>query len=139
MFKQILLPVDLTDKHRRALDLGAELALQSGGTVTLLHVIEVIPGLSMDEERNFYRRLEQMARAHLGRLGQPLAERRVLWRAEVRYGHRAPECARYAAEAASDLIILTAPRFDPDHPAAGWGSMSYRIGLLAPCPVLLVK
>ena len=36
MFKKILLPVDLTDKHKPALDMAARLAEQNGGTVTLL-------------------------------------------------------------------------------------------------------
>jgi nucleotide-binding universal stress UspA family protein len=69
MFKKILLPVDLTDKHGPALDLAADLAKQSGGGILLLHVIEVIAGLSMEEEKDFYGRLEKMARGHLKRLG----------------------------------------------------------------------
>src|SRR5262249_10650908 len=113
MFQKILLPVDLTEKHRQALDVAAELALQSGGAVTLLHVIEIIPGLSMEEERDFYNRLERIARSHLNRLGQQLEQRHVSWRAEVLFGSRAPESVRYAVEATSDLIILTAPRIDP--------------------------
>jgi hypothetical protein len=39
----------------------------------------------------------------------------------------------------SVLGILTAPRLDAAVPSAGWGSMSYRIGILSQCPVLLVK
>jgi hypothetical protein len=63
VFKKILLPVDLTDKHLPALDVAADLAKQSGGEVLLLHVIEVISGLSMEEERDFYGRLEKRAPA----------------------------------------------------------------------------
>ena len=61
------------------------------------------------------------------------------WRAEVRSGTRAPDVVRYAGEVGADLIVLTAPRFDPEHPAAGWGSLSYKVGILSSCPVLLVK
>jgi nucleotide-binding universal stress UspA family protein len=139
MFKKILLPVDLTDKHRQALDIAGELAAQSGGEVILLHVVETIPGLSMEEERPFYNRLERVARSHLEGLGKRLAERKVPCRVDVRYGNRAPESTRYATEMTADLIILTAPRFDPTVPGAGWGSMSYKIGILSPCPVLLVR
>jgi hypothetical protein len=39
----------------------------------------------------------------------------------------------------ADLIVLTAPRIDPDHPVAGWASLSFKISLLAECPILLVK
>jgi nucleotide-binding universal stress UspA family protein len=139
MFKKILLPVDLTDRHDQALEIAAELATQSGAGVTLLHVIETLAGASLEEERDFYGRLERAARAHLHRLGRQLDERKVSWQAEILYGNRAPETARHAAKTDADLIILTAPRFDPANPVGGWGSMSYKIGLLSPCPVLLVK
>ena len=139
MFKNILLPVDLTDRHQPALATAAELARQGGGDITLLHVVEIIPGLSLDEERVFYHRLERMARAHLERLGEALTRRQVPWHLEVRFGARAPEVARYAREQGSQLVVLTSPQPDQDNPAAGWASLSYKIGVLSPCPVLLVK
>jgi nucleotide-binding universal stress UspA family protein len=139
MYRKILLPVDLTDKYGQALDAAAELAGQSGGEVILLHVVEVIAGLSMDEERGFYDRLEKTARSHLRRLGDRLGQRKVTWRAEVLYGHRGPEVVRYARDAGTELIVLTSPRIDPNNLAAGWGSLSYKLSLVAPCPVLLVK
>jgi universal stress protein A len=139
MFKNILLPVDLTEKHGQALNAAAELAAQSGGTVTLLHVIETIAGVSREEEKEFYGRLERAARAHLDRLGRRLGEGKVSWQAVIRYGNRAQESVRYALEATTDLVILTAPRLDPAIPSPGWGSMSFRIGILSQCPVLLVK
>ncbi len=74
MFKKILLPVDLTDKHKPALDAAAKLAGQYGGTVTLLHVVEIIPGLPMEEEGTFYGRLERVARNQLQQLGKRLEE-----------------------------------------------------------------
>jgi nucleotide-binding universal stress UspA family protein len=139
MFRHILIPLDLTDKHRQAVAIGAELASQSGGTVTLLHIIEKIPGLSDEEEKSFYSRLERTARSHLENYADSLKVRRVNVQLEVYCGPRAPEVARYAREKGVDLVVLTAPRLDPQHPAAGWGSLSYRVGILAPCPVLLVK
>jgi nucleotide-binding universal stress UspA family protein len=139
MFQKLLLPVDLSDRHGPALEATAELAGQSGGEVVLLHVIEVIAGLSLDEEKDFYRRLEQAARNHLGHLGHTLEQRGIPWRAEILYGHRGPEIVRQARETGADLIVLTAPRLDPSNLAGGWGSLSYKVGIAAPCPVLLVK
>jgi universal stress protein A len=139
MFEKILLPVDLSDKHQAAIEAAAELARQHGGEVTLLHVIEVIPGLPIEEEKAFYDRLERRARTHLERLGNLVLQRRISTRLVVVLGNRAPEIARYASETGTNLIVLTAPRLDPEHPVAGWGSLSYRVGLLAQCPVLLVK
>jgi nucleotide-binding universal stress UspA family protein len=139
MFKKILLPVDVSDRHGQALDAAADLAGPGGGEITLLHVIEVIAGLTMEEEKDFYRRLEKTARAKLAQLGDRLKPRNVAWRAEVLYGNRGAEVVRHARETGTDLIVLTAPRFDPQHPDASWGSLSYAVGMLAPCPVLLVK
>jgi nucleotide-binding universal stress UspA family protein len=139
MFKKILLPVDLSDRHGQAVDVAADLAEQSGGEIVLLHVIEVIAGLSMEEEKHFYNRLDRAAKAHLEHLGGSLKQRKGAWRAELLYGNRVVEIVRHAREAGTDLIVLTSPRIDPEHPAIGWGSLSYKVSMLSPCPVLLVK
>ncbi len=138
MFRKILLPVDMADRHVQALGIAAEMAGPEG-EVVLLHVIEVIAGLTMEEEKPFYTRLEKAARAHLAKLGSDLGARKVQSRAEIRFGNRVAEIAKYAADDVTDLIVLTAPRFAPSDPAPSLGSMSYRVGLFAPCPVLLVK
>jgi nucleotide-binding universal stress UspA family protein len=139
MFKNILLPVDLSDRHQQALDVATNLAKQSGGEITLLHVIEVIAGLSLEEEKSFYKRLEKSAREHLARLGEHLKRQQIAWRMEIVYGHRGPEVVRYAAGNCTDLIVVTSPRINPENPRVGWGSLSYTIGILAQCPVLLAK
>ena len=139
MFKRIMLPLDLTSKHRQAVDIAAELARQSGGDVTLLHVIEEIRGLAMDEEQAFFQRLEQAAKNGLDEVGRPLGERGISWRSLIRYGNRVNEVARCAEEIGTDLIVVTGPRLDPQHPALSWGSLSWKIGILGPCPVLMVK
>jgi nucleotide-binding universal stress UspA family protein len=139
MFKKILLPIDLSDNHGRVLGVAADLASAGRGEVTLLHIIEVIAGLTMEEEKDFYQRLEQAARRHLGKLSDQLKPRDLPRRAEVLYGNREAEVVRYAREAETDLIVLTAPQFDPHNVGVSLGSLSYKIGLFAPCPVLLVK
>ena len=139
MYQKILLPVDLGEKHQQALEAASCLARLSAGDVTLLHVIEVIPGLPMEEEKAFYARLEEppatistdsgllSAACHSLAVGDPLRPPRP---------RRDPLHPR---EMEADLIVLTSPRYDRERPAAGWGSLSYRIGLLSDCPVLLVK
>jgi nucleotide-binding universal stress UspA family protein len=135
MFKKILLPIDLSDRHERALRLAVDLA--AGGEVLLLHVVEVIPGLPEEEE--FYSRLERVARKHLEVLRRYLTDQKVSAQVEVVLGHRAREIVRRAEEANVDLVILTAPRVDLDNVSVGLGSLSYTVGIFAPCPVLLVK
>jgi nucleotide-binding universal stress UspA family protein len=139
MFKQILLPIDLTDRHGPALETAAGLAEQSGGVVVLLHVIEVVAGLLQDEMADFYKQLDKKARHHLRGLGAFLDRRAISWRLEVCCGKRATEVVRFAADSGMDLIGLTAPRLDPNNLGASWGSLSYKIGVLSSCPVLLVK
>ena len=139
MFRKILLPVDLSERHQAALDTAADLAGPNGGEITLLHVIEVIPGLPMEEDMAFYHRLEKAARKHLNQLAALLRQRNVARHAEILYGPRGPKIVQYAQEKGMDLIVLTAPRFDPNHVGVSWGSLSYKVSVLAPCPVLLVK
>jgi nucleotide-binding universal stress UspA family protein len=139
MFKHILLPVDLTDKHAQALEAAAELATAAQGMVTLLHVIEEIQGVSRQDEKPFYERLERIAQRHLQTLGRVLDQRKIAWQAEVVCGRRAQDAVRVATERQIDLIILTSPRYAPDNPRQSWGSLSYPITFLAPCPVLLVR
>src|SRR5215813_8749633 len=124
MFQKILLPIDLSDKHARAVEMAGKLASRSAGEVVLFHVIEVIPGLSIDEEKTFYGRLEKLAAVHLEKLGSVLKQSQIRWRKEILLGNRGAETVRYARENGFDLIIVTAPPVDPDHIATGWGSLS---------------
>jgi len=139
VFEKILVPVDLSDTHQQALEIAARLAGESRGQVTLLHVVEVIPGLWVEEERDFYDRLEAAARDQLSRLGRQLEEMHIPRREEIIFGNRAEEIVRYAMEAGVDLIVLSSHRIDLKNPGAGWGTLSYKIGILSQCPVLLVK
>lgn len=139
MFKRILFPVDLTDRHERALTAAVDLARQNNGDVILIHVIETIAGLSFEEERDFYNRLEKVARKHLEHLGEVLTKNQVRWQTEIRYGNRVAQVLEFAKSDRVDLIMLTSPRLDPEDPATSWGSLSFKISLLCACPVLLVK
>lgn len=139
MFKRILLPLDLTSRHQRAVETAAEMALQSKGEVALLHVIEEIHGLSKTDEPDFFQKLEQSARDAMDKIAKRLKNRNVACRSLIRYGNRIREVVRAAKSWRSDLIIATGPRFDSEHAATSWASLSWKIGILAPCPVLLVK
>jgi nucleotide-binding universal stress UspA family protein len=134
-----LLPVDLSDRHAAALDLAVKLRSARHGEIALLHVIEVIAGLSQEEEKNFYHRLEKTARRHLEELLRNLKKRKARCRMEIVVGRRVQEIVCYAEANGTDLIILTAPYFDANNPVAGWGSLSHKVSVAAACPVLLVK
>ncbi len=138
MFQRILVPLDLTDRHQAAISAAAALAKQ-GSEIVLLHVIETIPGLGDKELKGFYARIEQTATEHLERIGKDLTAQHVKWHSKVTVGFPVQEIVEYAAQEKAELIVLTAPRIDTAQPGAGFASLSWKVALLAPCPVLLVK
>jgi nucleotide-binding universal stress UspA family protein len=138
MFRNILVPVDLTDRHGPAVALAGQVAAD-GGAVTLLHVVELIHGMSREDEPAFYERLERAARAHLDRLAAGLRAQSGAVTTDVIYGERGPAVVTYAADKGMDLIVVTSHPVAFGQPGAGWNSLSYFIGIAARCPVLLVK
>lgn len=139
MFQRILVPVDLSDRNDRAVATAAALALDHAGTVCLFHVIETLIGLDPEDEAEFFRQLEERARAILERHGERLQAAGVDWTSEVVYGSRAREIVRKAADMEADLVVMTSHAVDPDDPKAGWGTLSYQVAVLTDRPVLLLK
>lgn len=145
MFRNILVPVDFTLKNEAALNTALDLARGIGGSganaakVTLLHVIETIEHVEFDEMADFYRGLETRAAAKLYGLEERFKQALVPVYHEILYGKRAETIVHYAAEREVDLIVLSSHQVDRDHPALGVGAISYRIAIVARCPVLLVK
>lgn len=139
IFHRLLVPVDLTDKNLAALEVATRLAAPAEGRVTLLHVIETIEDLGQGELDDFYRRLEERAKAEMRSLIGRTAAVGVELHQEISYGKRAQEIVRYSDRERVDLIVLSSHRVDPDRPGDSWATLSYKIAILAQCPVLLVK
>jgi nucleotide-binding universal stress UspA family protein len=139
MFRQLLVPLDFSDKNEAAIDIAIETAKRDGSEVTLLHVIETIDHMDFDEMSDFYRKLETRAAAKLAVLTDRFSGAGVRARYEIVFGKRAESILRQAASAKIDLIVLSSHRVDRDHPALGLGTISYQVAIVARCPVLLVK
>jgi universal stress protein A len=139
VFTHLLVPVDLSRKNERALATALQLATQNGARVSLLHVIQRIGDIPPSELRGFYRRLEKRAAAILARAARRFAAQNVRVRAAVLTGSPAHEIVRFAAANRVDLILLTSHKVDLARPRQGWGTTSYRVGILCQCPVMLVK
>ncbi len=137
MFERILVPVDLTDRQTRAIRIAGDLA-GSTGVVGLLHVIETLD-LPFEELEDFYRGLEAKAMDALLGMAAPLREAGVAFDPNVRYGDRAEEILGFAVEDGADLIVLLSHKVDLEDPGAGWTTLSYKIAIMAQCPVLLIK
>lgn len=138
MFERILVPVDLTDKNRSAVETARDLALEEDGEVTLLHVIEMLDA-PFEELEPFYRELEEKAGEAMERLAGPLEEEGVRHTLQVVYGERATEIVEFADERDFDLVVLTSHRTDPANPAEDWATLSHKVAILARTPILLVK
>jgi nucleotide-binding universal stress UspA family protein len=137
VFRRILVPVDFTKKNRRAVRVAVRLASERGAEVLLLHVIERVDAGEPQALTGFYRKLESNARQKTKEL---LADAgTVKARAEIVYGNRVNEILRYAQDKKIDLIVMSSHRLALKHPGENWGTISYKVGLLSRCPVLLVK
>jgi nucleotide-binding universal stress UspA family protein len=138
-FRHILIPSDLTERTDRALQLASRLASSGTTRVTLVHVIETIEGLPFEELRPFYERMERKARAAMNAFAERAPHGAARASHEVAYGRRAEEIVRFAAANGVDLIVLASHRVNPSMVGRDWGTISYKVGILADCPVLLVK
>jgi nucleotide-binding universal stress UspA family protein len=141
MFRKILVPVDFTEKNEASIRAALEvIGSREEAEIYFLHVIETIEHVEFDEMKDFYRELENRSVAMLTRMEERCRENgAVKVYHDLQYGKRAETIVRYAEERAIDLIVLSSHKVDRDHPALGWGTISYRVAIVARCPVLLVK
>lgn len=139
MFHRVLVPLDFTDKNLRALEIARQIAVQNKASVALLHVIETVEHLPFDELKGFYAKLEATARERFGLAASMMLAKGLVVEPEVMYGKRAEKIVEYATENDVDLIVLSSHKIGPEKPAQGWATISYKVAVLAQCPVLLVK
>jgi universal stress protein A len=140
MFRKILVPLDFTDKNEAALRIAVETAPPGADTeVVLLHVIETIEHIEPEEMEGFYHSLEARAAAKLFALEERFKQAGITVRQEILLGKRAETIVRYAEDHGTGLILLSSHKVDRQHPSLGIGTLSYRVAIVANCPVLLVK
>ncbi|MBW1903058.1 MAG: universal stress protein [Deltaproteobacteria bacterium] len=139
MFHQILVPTDCSDASRHPLDIAVKIASLDGGNVYLLHVIEIIADTASREFEDFYLKLERKAETDMNGLLSPPQEAQVKIERKIVYGNRGREILRFAEDNKIDLIVMNSHRIEAGDPVQGWGTLSYKIGVLSQCPVMLVK
>lgn len=137
MFRRLLVPVDFTAKTAATVDLAARL-VGADGDVTLIHVVQSVPGIDLNAEPDFYERLASKASEKMSALGERLENEGIAWNALLVVGNRYAEIIR-AAEDGFDLLLVSSHRVDLKDPATGAATMSYRLAIGAPCAVLLLK
>jgi nucleotide-binding universal stress UspA family protein len=139
MFKNILVPTDFLDNDQHALDIAVRLCSMDNGKISLLHVIEVIQNTTFEEFEDFYSGLEKRSFKGLNAIIARLDTKEMTVEPGVVYGNRTREIVRYAEENNADLIIMKSHKVDLEERSQGWGTISYKVSILARCPVLLVK
>jgi nucleotide-binding universal stress UspA family protein len=107
--------------------------------VILLHVIETIEHIQIDEMKPFYERLAISAQAGLQEFSERFEAQDLQVEQALLYGHRTGTIIDFAIQKQADLIVMASHRIDPDRPGHDWSSISYAVAILSPCPVLLVK
>jgi Universal stress protein family len=75
VFRRILVPTDLSDRNARSLKLALALARDGPTSVTLVHVVQQVPGLPPGEMRAFYDRLVKRSRRGLTRAASTTVSR----------------------------------------------------------------
>jgi nucleotide-binding universal stress UspA family protein len=139
MFKNILVPTDLSGKSRKALDVAVSLGSEEEGRITLLHVVEIIEGDDQEDFGEFYEKLRARAEKKMADIAGRYESRNWSIDSQILIGKRVNEIVRFAYEHDIDLIILGSHRIDKIEPTDGWATISYRVGILSHCPVLMVK
>jgi nucleotide-binding universal stress UspA family protein len=139
MFKHILVPIDLSRRNERALSAALDLAQANGARVTLLHVIQRIEHVAFADVRSFYGELRKAANVRMARAARPFAARNTRVRTVAVVGTPPEKIVEHAAANRVDLIVLASHKINVSRSARGWGTTSYKVGVLCQCPVLLVK
>lgn len=136
MFRNIMVPVDESRRCEEAMKIAVGLATD---TVYPLHVIEVIADTTFEEFEDFYLRLERQALRDMDSLLAFIDDTGPKIEPKIVYGARAAQILQSAENLNIDLIVMQSHRIDPQDPTRGWGTLSHKIGILASCPVMLVK
>ncbi len=139
MFQHILVPTDFSTQSKRAFDIALNIARLGDGKVTLLHVIEMIADSTFEEFESFYTKLENRAGKSMDKWVAGKPSDAVSVEKKIVYGNRAEEIVKFAESCQVDLIILNSHKINLNDPAGGWGTISYKVGILSSCPVMLVK
>ena len=139
MFKKILVPSDFSNPTAAAFSSATELAAAGKGSLLLLHVIEVLKDIPFEELRDFYQEIEQSIRTKMKVVSDALASRSISVSSEIRYGNRLHEIMTVCKEQQVDLLVMQSHLINPAQPHEGWGTLSQRLAIVAPCAVLLVR
>jgi len=129
--RRILCCTDLSDQSELALEHAISLGTEYGGELALLHVLENVPS-SADIENEIAKVTESLEKRV-----SPEARRNCKTKTMVRIGQPYQQILELALESRPDLIVMGV-RGRNALDLAVFGSTTYRVVQLGPCPVLVV-
>ncbi|MDT8342966.1 MAG: universal stress protein [Thermohalobaculum sp.] len=135
MYKNILVPValDHAEKGQAALAVARQL-LDGGGRITLLHVMEEIPGYAASHlPEGTLRRNEDAAATALGELAAGAGD----VTAKVVWGHSGRTILDFAEDTGADCIVIASHK--PGLEDYFLGSTAARVVRHAPCAVHVMR
>jgi nucleotide-binding universal stress UspA family protein len=139
--RRLLVPVDFSDSSLRALRHAVDLAAESGGSLTIVHVVAADYGwldIGREQYQDLDKSLQKAAASELRALADANVPRNVPADLEVRIGRPAEEIVAAANESKSDLIVLST-RGLTGLDRYLIGSVAERVARLAACPVYLMR
>jgi nucleotide-binding universal stress UspA family protein len=128
---RILYCTDFSDNSERAFDHAISLAAEYKAELTLLHVLEGISD-SADTENEIAKVMERLEKRI-----SPETSKKCMTKAVVRIGKAYQQIIELALESQTDLIIMGV-RGRHALGLAVFGSTTYRVVQLGPCPILAV-
>jgi nucleotide-binding universal stress UspA family protein len=146
-FKRILCAVDFSECSIYALEYAMALAQEAGGTLTMLHVVDVAPEIpdvhalmmgGVTDVREFIARVDESARARLKTLVPDSVGTSCYVDTMVVTGRSYREVLRIAADQSSDLIVLGVHGRGPVD-RLFFGSTAQHVVRGATCPVLTLR
>lgn len=145
MYKNILVPVDGSEKSALAALHAAELASKLGSELFLFHVVPSLPPY-IDSAPDRLSKIQQAIMDELSKQGKiilskvkdDLAAYRLNIQTDIAVGHPADEIIKKAKEFNCDLVVMGS-RGLGEIKGILMGSVSNRVTKHAGCPVLVVR
>jgi nucleotide-binding universal stress UspA family protein len=146
-YRRFLVPIDFSEHSKKTVESAIQLAVLTGGNITLLHVFQA-PDYPVAFYQGLYTEHEQVktqvdslkreANAQLALVIEQIVARGLEAQPLLRIGNSYNEIVNVAKEIRADLIVIGS------HGHAGLerflvGSTAERVVQYAPCPVLVVK
>jgi nucleotide-binding universal stress UspA family protein len=129
--QRILCCTDFSDESQQALEHAVSLTEEYGGELTLVHVLESVAG-SADVENEIAKAMQNLANQI-----SPETRNNCTIKTVVRIGKPYQQILELALESRTDLIVMGV-RGRNALDLAVFGSTTYRVVQLGPCPVLVV-